>query len=1044
MGIQGVYEPVCPAKWVILGGGRDAKWLKICQVPRTVSPRQCASLLQQQCTITIRNSVPCCLDQPLMLINGDVLWGDDRPGGATSVVLGGMDHLTTNPSCNVLEDPTMARLLQLNLEPGALAIDEMLFHCDILQVLMPTICWCPPALWVSNEAQFRFPVEPADLQLCFQHFMVPILVVFDWIFVEARFFEGQWRILYHSSEQLTQRQRTAVLELINVMGIQVPPNNFRWIRTAEDSELAPWYTLRTFYARAGAPLLPATHRTTQRLQRAQYCEHVMQAIDQADFIWRDTQTDDRMLQFARASRNAFLVAILESPSRAADLTLRSTGRPMHVYNINEIFFVADEWLDMRANIYRTHPGWATSDEIEFTLSFFMPESFCPPVLHHDLSVIAAGVKPMSDEVQRFVALRQGHWVGIEVVCNAREHTCRVVFLQVPVRDQQFWTDFANDFVVPFGFRPIIIVDTTRTRPGMCGWELLHRWVVADLTVPADFHIPQQKRQVVDLILGESDIAWRVAGAPPMLRTFADNVRRTFLLVGGLQVMQTCSAVSLGGMEALAQTDAAMQAPDPWQLDDPWKSKKKQTKQSKWEDLQLQSDHPFVAKDKTPVPFVQKQQLSTNRGGIAFVSKGNIQQIMEVKPKEACALLLPLIDPTDSLAKLPNLSGPFEVIVFDPALNQEYKRQVHLLVVTPDVHFSLPTPSITLTLAAVCELVLECDARLTTKDTFQSFYDNPLSKFKAMLKDVCSDPIWGHAAIYGYRVVQEHAKDKHDVVHQCLLKVQQKHRITLLAASGNGDLMVRDFIPKGEQVEDLSIIPRFWPIDRASKADLIKAASSITGYRGIAVTKRGLAPRFGTEALATARDLLLPQDDRICSINKAMIPKVNMDSLGWPAEILAKDIVSAVHQTTKVPCIPTRSFRRAGVCAWTLSFEKPPSVSKFSVRVNDKTFEILLTPASYKAPAKGKGKGKSSKGGPAAGQENVMPRQTISKDIHHERIDRLEEQVGRLEQKHESLSEKVDNQFTQVGDQLRQILQCVQPRHREHGETPPPVKHHRAA
>ena len=467
-----------------------------------------------------------------------------------------------------------------------------------------------------------------------------------------------------------------------------------------------------------------------------------------------------------------------------------------------------------------------------------------------------------------------------------------------------------------------------------------------------------------MILEESEHAWRAAGAPPMLRTFAANVRRTFLLVGGCQVLQPCSAVSLGGMEGAASPDTPMQATDPWQFDDPWKTKKKSVKQSKWEDLQLQTDHPFVSKDKVPLPFVQKQQLSTNRGGIAFVSKGNLKQATEIVPKEPCALLLPIVDPTDPLAKMPNLTGPYEVIVFDPALNQEYKRQVHLVVVTPEVQFSLPTPSITLTLAAVCEIVLECDARLTTKDVFQSFYDNPLGKFKTLLKEVCSDPIWNHAAIYGYRVIQEHAKDKHDVVHQCLLKVQQKHRTPLLAASGTGDLVVRDFIPKGEQVDDLSIIPRFWPIDRANKADLIKAASSITGYRGIAVTKRGLAPRFATDALATARDLLLPQDDRICSINKAMIPKVNMDSLGWPAEILAKDIVAAVHQTTKVPCIPTRSFRRAGVCAWTLSFEKAPSVTKFSVRVNDKTFEILLTPVSYKISPKGKGKGKSSKGGQA--------------------------------------------------------------------------------
>lgn len=65
------------------------------------------------------------------------------------------------------------------------------------------------------------------------------------------------------------------------------------------------------------------------------------------------RTDDRMLQFARASRNAFLVAAMESPSRAADLARRATGRPPHVYNINEIFFVVEEWLEMQENKYRT-------------------------------------------------------------------------------------------------------------------------------------------------------------------------------------------------------------------------------------------------------------------------------------------------------------------------------------------------------------------------------------------------------------------------------------------------------------------------------------------------------------------------------------------------------------------------------------------------------------------------------------------------------------------------------------------------------------------
>ena len=78
----------------------------------------------------------------------------------------------------------------------------------------------------------------------------------------------------------------------------------------------------------------------------------------------------------------------------------------------------------------------------------------------------------------------------------------------------------------------------------------------------------------------------------MLRTFAENLRRLFLVVGGIHFLQPCAAVSLGGMEGQASADAAMQPSDPWQFEDPWKPKKKSLKQSKWEDLQLQSDHPL--------------------------------------------------------------------------------------------------------------------------------------------------------------------------------------------------------------------------------------------------------------------------------------------------------------------------------------------------------------------------------------------------------------------------------------------------------------------
>lgn len=56
------------------------------------------------------------------------------------------------------------------------------------------------------------------------------------------------------------------------------------------------------------------------------------------------------------------------------------------------------------------------------------------------------------------------------------------------------------------------------------------------------HVPQQKRNFIDLILDESDQAWRMAGAPPMLLAFAANIRRLFLLVGGVNYLPEAGAL----------------------------------------------------------------------------------------------------------------------------------------------------------------------------------------------------------------------------------------------------------------------------------------------------------------------------------------------------------------------------------------------------------------------------------------------------------------------------------------------------------------------
>lgn len=58
-----------------------------------------------------------------------------------------------------------------------------------------------------------------------------------------------------------------------------------------------------------------------------------------------------------------------------------------------------------------------------------------------------------------------------------------------------------------------------------------------------------------------------------------------------------------------------------------------------------------------------------------------------------------------------ITGPFEIVLHDPALKAEYKRLVLMLTLHEGVTFHLPKPKITLTTAEVIELVLEIDSRL---------------------------------------------------------------------------------------------------------------------------------------------------------------------------------------------------------------------------------------------------------------------------------------------------------------------------------------------
>ncbi|CAK9033009.1 unnamed protein product, partial [Durusdinium trenchii] len=98
-----------------------------------------------------------------------------------------------------------------------------------------------------------------------------------------------------------------------------------------------------------------------------------------------------------------------------------------------------------------------------------------------------------------------------------------------------------------------------------------------------------------------------------------------------------------------------------------------------------------------------------------------------------------------------MEGPFELTVEDPQAKLSYKRIINMLVIKGKVSFKLPEPVVRLTTAAICELVLEIDARLVTKHDFDKFRANPIVTYKGLLADI-SPEIAEHAVLYGFGTI----------------------------------------------------------------------------------------------------------------------------------------------------------------------------------------------------------------------------------------------------------------------------------------------------
>ena len=634
-------------------------------------------------------------------------------------------------------------------------------------------------------------------------------------------------------------------------------------------------------------------------------------------------------------------------------------------------------------------------------------------------------------------LQDGHWCACEIHHGSEP---QIVGLNFKDHDKTR----LNEGLHQLGFSTIpVVFARSPIQDGYCGWSLLHRWTHHHpfwRILPSITSVQQSTQIKADEIIGMCP----PKGPEVPLWSFAARIRLSFLEQQACQPIATAIEIGAVGTE---KTDTVMRdLVDPIFESDPW-APPKDRKMCKWEDLKMPNDHHFKLKSGDSVTQVHRQQLNDNAIGIAFATRAHVTPLFTGVDSKKVALLIPASD-KPSFDELPKISitGPFEVVVHDSALGTIYKRQVLLIQHADEISFQLPKPSYSANPPALTEIVLEVDERLLSKDSLAGLIDRPLEFFKKKFVEQLPSITGKQLHIYAFRTIRAEQNRNAHRIFQAMTKVSSDKRNLCIERSGIADLFIRDFIPKGSCVEDITTLPRFWNVDKAGQADALKASNGVEGYAGLTLTRRGIAIRSYCTKLASMRKAILADDDRVCQLNLATVPKITYESTGWPATIAPSEVVKAVYHEVKAAPIPTRCYKILGVTTWSLAFDSKPSITRFLCQLNGESHEIILTPAQekqqpIKQPKKAKGDGK----GKSKAKHEVPPSHPKPKveEGHNteSRLTALEVKFGTLERRQDSLETRINEGFGSVNDQLRQVLNCIQPRSaNDHTGSTPPPKH----
>ena len=523
------------------------------------------------------------------------------------------------------------------------------------------------------------------------------------------------------------------------------------------------------------------------------------------------------------------------------------------------------------------PSWLCTDECDLLLDFVRqadPMTYYPvparwSMLTTEFTTWSGDLLPFTcfDKIVWLIIIDQ-HWLRIEI---SWLNTQRQVFITGLPAQRQIFPSIAKAVArlcaVHFDDIKLRWV-CTEPPAGLCGWVLLCQ-VFSVLQIPGFYAMPTateifSNSPHADSVCELRSLAhaeWDNA-APADLAWFCKTARDFFIvkILEGKSSTFFNHAGAPSKDAAMPEAKAKQAVQDPLFVNDPWARKQPRTQSTKWEDLLLPTEHPFVNAGGTKIGQTHRLQLQAKPEGLILATKQHLAEISKTIGKNDLAVLLPAADKSSFGDAAPHLTGPHEVILEDVALKTSYKRLVLMFVVRGSVQIKHQAPDCKCTAADFIETVIELDSRVLSASDFAKAKAEPLPTIRSLLAAIVPG-IPEHITLYGFRHFKPHFASKDTEQLQVICRTLRKFRAQLLQASGTHGLLVRDFIEKPPDNPDTSVLPRFWDPEPAQLHAMLISTKDVPGAAGIALTRRGLALRVWSTNIAEARKMLMHSDPR---------------------------------------------------------------------------------------------------------------------------------------------------------------------------------------